>query len=463
MAVLVFGLNLIESTLLPSVGSLGKSQGKSWRIGSSKGDDDSADDDSTTPVDSPKATPYPTLPPTALPTGLPTRAPSPVLRQTPVPGNGVPTFGASDPTVVLPTAGGRPSPSQPSASSATNFSYPIIPAPDMSDAAQTFVDRWCELGATDWYPSGDNAWKMRAPAFLIPGTKYGGIYALTNLLSGHPQIIPPTNGDETRFFLEPTFSEKYVKPNEKTIVMQARERLYAQSYAGSDFRNAPGSISYDATAGYLFRSNVLPRRLLCTLPWVKMVVILRDPVKRLYQHYIASKRDKHLTLTLEEWIEKDFDLMRKSGLITNATNPVSLAKKANKTGENVAWYQYQHFSLDGPVGRSLYDIQLRQWFQALQAIGRDPKKSVLIVLAEDFIKDPTMEFARILKWLKLSAFTPPSLDVIRVLANENLDGMAGKTKKRLETFFEPYGKRLEDLLKGYEIPFGSGDGKGWME
>lgn len=183
-----------------------------------------------------------------------------------------------------------------------------------------------------------------------------------------------------------------------------------------------------------------------------MVVVLRDPIERLYQHFLAMKYTYNLPHSLEKWIEIDMDLMRSSGLISNTTDAPN---KMNAKAEDVAWYQYQHRAVEGPVGRSLYEIQLRQWFQALRAIGRDPKDSVLIVRAEEMVENPEREFRRILGFLELSDYTPPSFGVVSSLGKTRAHQMDGNIRKRLGDFFKPYQTRLEKLLAKYKIPYGS--------
>lgn len=458
LATLVFGLNLIESSRIPDITSLGRGEIKLWRSqGQDRtvGDTDGADRNDDGQNDEPQSIPVPGPLSPALSPSMPssgadsTLAPTPMLRA----GNDSSTreFPAVDETSVPTDLGTNQQPVPNLPETPFNFTYPEVVVPIMSNASQSFVERWCDLDGTDWYPKGNELWKLRAPAFLVPGAKYGGIFALTKLLDEHPQVRPPSKGPEIQFFFEPNF-QKYVKGNEKTTVMRARERLLAVNYPALDFQRAPGSISYDATSGYLFRSNVLPRRLLCVLPWIKMVVVLRDPIERLYQHFLAMKYTYNLPHSLEKWIEIDMDLMRSSGLISNTTDAPN---KMNAKAEDVAWYQYQHRAVEGPVGRSLYEIQLRQWFQALRAIGRDPKDSVLIVRAEEMVENPEREFRRILGFLELSDYTPPSFGVVSSLGKTRAHQMDGNIRKRLGDFFKPYQTRLEKLLAKYKIPYGS--------
>jgi len=328
----------------------------------------------------------------------------------------------------------------------TNFSRSeiITPPPPMSNTSRTFIDRWCDLQGVDWYPHSESKeWQRRAPCFLLPGAKYSGTSTLAKYLTQHPQIVPPTFL-ELKFFYEANF-RRYVTTNEKTKVLLARERMYARDYPISQLKNNPNTISFDATPGYLFYSSLLPRRILCVVPWIKLVVLLRNPSDRLYEHYLSAVK-KGLKLSFEEWIEKDFALMREVGFL-NSTNSDFWGSKE----EDVAWYEYQTSSLEGAVGRSLYEIQLRQWFQGFQHAGQDPALQVLIVHSERLKQRPQREYSRILKFLGMPDYQPKSFQPSLGHQSKNQTSMHPKTKKRLDDFFRPYNQRLRSLLKAYGL------------
>jgi Sulfotransferase domain len=277
------------------------------------------------------------------------------------------------------------------------------------------------------------------------------------------------------FFFDARF-QKYVSTNsQKTLVRQARERLYAKFYNVPALQKQPHLISFDASSGYLFYSTLLPRRIFCVMPWIRLVIVLRNPTDRLYHHY-RSAQGKGLRLSFEEWIDKDFRLLNDVGFfeLNNATSSTTSSSSLpwsesipinNMTLQDIAWFQYQQQSLEGAVGRSLYEVQLRQWFQALRAIGRKPSKSVLIVWTNDLIDNPQVELTRIAQFLQLPPAnassstsilkTSTSSSAASLIAQINattMTGMNSQTRQRLDDFFRPYNERLKDILKGFGIP-----------
>jgi hypothetical protein len=319
--------------------------------------------------------------------------------------------------------------------------------PLVENASIIFQDRWCDLnGGVHWqHPKQD--WQRRAPAFLIPGAKHSGTFELSQELLEHPLIEAPRNF-ESGFFFQNNFARYVSSKTDKTNVLAARERMYARDFPMSVVFQQEQSqkVSFDATPGYLFYSSTLPQRILCVMPWVKFVVLLRNPIDRIYDHYVVA-RQRGLKLTFDEWLEKEFVLLETVGLFNATTSK-----------ENNAWYEYRLGTLEGAMGRSLYEIQLRQWLQALRAVRSDAQKYMYVVRVEDIAANPQKEYSAILRFLGL-----PDSQLSNPRAWEQYGetskpvvaaGISSATRKRLEFFFAKYNKRLKKLLIRYKVHTG---------
>jgi hypothetical protein len=332
----------------------------------------------------------------------------------------------------------------------------------LNNQSLDFTDRWCDLQRVDWYPvEPHQQWQQRAPSFLIPGAKFSGTSILSRMLSQHSSITPPHPSSETHFFLDGTFRRRYVTRHEKTLVYAARKRMWAAHYPR--LHKQGDAISFDASPGYLFYSSLLPRRILCVSPWVKLVVLLRDPVDRIYHQFAASKK-RGWTSDLETMLAQDFQRLERVGLVVPPSNnnstssvptPLDISAQDLQEQEDLAWYAY-HTSVGegGPIGRSLYDIQLRQWFQALRAAGKDPATDVLIVWTERLAVDPAAEVNRILQFLQLPPSKRNQTSLASRLQAAPPDAINPATRQRLEQFFDPYNRRLEALLAQYGVALG---------
>lgn len=319
---------------------------------------------------------------------------------------------------------------------------------------QAFCNQWCDLrGGVTWYPddNGKQSWQRRAPAFLLPGALYSGTVYLAAALHRHPSVLPART-KELQFFHERPF-RRYVSPQEKTLVQAARERMHARDYNTTALAQNKKLVSFDASPGYLFYSSLLPRRILCVEPWVKLVLMLRNPVDRVLEHY-AAMLQRGLKLTLEAWIDKEFALMEKVGLIQNATSndDGNNNKFYGSKEEDVAWYDYQTASVGGAIGRSMYVLQIRHWVQALRAVGRSPDQEILIVRTDHVAIDPNVEYQRVLRFLQLPVVPlHDSKSLPPLTVTHQTRPVAPATRQRLEEFFRPYNRRLKRLLRQHGI------------
>jgi hypothetical protein len=381
----------------------------------------------------------------------------------------------------------QPPPPHPSSSSSSTA---------IGDGA-AFVEQWCDITGTTWYPvvpplspappllrnnitttthirsnvrpqqqQPSMMWQLRAPLFFLPGAAYAGTVYMASLLHQHPYILPART-KELQFFHDRPF-RNYLRPGtpEQTLVRPARERMYARDYDTAQLKRNTSYISFDATPGYLYYSTVLPRRILCVTPWVKLVILLRHPVDRILEHY-AAYRNMGSQRTLDEYVQEEMQLMQKVGLFNATTMGDHFYGSED---EDLAWYDYQTASTSGGmIGRSLYVIQIRHWIATFRLAGRDPSQAILIVLTENLVQNPQVEYNRILQFMnlpphvipskKLSAIPPslwlppPTSRQYNVSNKNNNDSTTTTTttRQQLENLFRPYNRQLQLLLQQYGI------------
>ena len=122
-----------------------------------------------------------------------------------------------------------------------------------------------------------------------------------------------------------------------------------------------------------------------------------------------------------------------------------------------AYALYMQFVKEGPVGQGLYEIQLRHWLAALQALGRDLNTSVLILRYEEWKSNPQGVLQHIIDFLGL-----PSRDTVirnlqlvdQSLASKEMDP---ETRAQLETIYAPFNKKLYQMLGWQEVWKGESD------
>jgi hypothetical protein len=236
--------------------------------------------------------------------------------------------------------------------------------------------------------------------------------------------------------------------DEQTLVHAARHRMYARDFNIAALKADANVISFDASPGYLFYSSILPRRILCVEPWVKMVVMLRNPVDRVLEQYAAFQQ-RGLKLSLESFIHQELNLMEQVGLIRTSNT-------SDDHQEDSAWYSYQHASVGGAMGRSMYVIQLQQWFQAFRSAGKQPQNDFLVVRTEKMAADPISEYNRILQFLDLPPHDLQRNDLPATMTHQTRP-VKEETRQLLEDFFRPYNMRLKKLLRRYNMSTSASD------
>lgn len=109
---------------------------------------------------------------------------------------------------------------------------------------------------------------MTLPNFIVVGAQRSGSTWLHDVLDRHPRIYVPTRRKEVHFFNK--FYER------------------GTSWYEGFFPDASEVEAYDAigevTPTYMYKGS-FPERLRATLPEVRLMMILRNPVDRAYSHY----------------------------------------------------------------------------------------------------------------------------------------------------------------------------------
>lgn len=212
------------------------------------------------------------------------------------------------------------------------------------------------------------------PDFIIIGAQRAGTTSLFEYLRQHPLILTPLY-KEVRYF-----SDRYrLGPFYYRACFPTR---WEMQRAG---RNSPGkAMTFEATPNYIF-SPVVPERIGRTLPTVKLVAILRDPIARTISHYSRSVKLGHESLSMEEALRTEQERL------------------VRRSGESDATYydrpDVRHFSY---LGRSQYGPQLRR---VLDTVGRD---RLHVMCFETLVEQPQREFGKLLEFLGL-----PTCEAIR--------------------------------------------------
>ena len=204
----------------------------------------------------------------------------------------------------------------------------------------------------------------RLPDFLCIGAQEAGATTLHELLRAHPGVfLPPLK--EVHYF-----SLHFDRP------LPWYESVFASA--------RPGQVAGEITSYYLFHPAA-PARIAATVPGVRLIVLLRDPVDRAISGYFHSRRHGMEPLGIEEAFEAEEERTR------DAERDLAEPGRRNSSHQ---WHGY--------VARSRYELQLPRYLE------RFPRSQVLLIRSEDLFAEPVVACRSLLDFLGLPPLDRPS-------------------------------------------------------
>ena len=245
------------------------------------------------------------------------------------------------------------------------------------------------------------------PNYLILGAQKSGTNSLYWYLLQHPSV-GPANTKEIRFF------DKYYDRglNWYRVCFPLKfKRIFIKNL-----------VTGEATERYLDHPHS-PKRIKKNLPNAKFIILLRNPVDRAYSHYNMRFNSRRESLTFEEAIDKESE--RTKGEFEKMENDETYYSR-----------DYFHHSY---LDRGIYVKKLKRWMDIF------PKEQFLIIQTEEFKKNKSEFYNKVLKFLNLSPWELSDYQEIG-LAKYNQPKMREDTRRKLIEFFKPYNEKLYKFL-----------------
>ena len=250
-----------------------------------------------------------------------------------------------------------------------------------------------------------NSLNRKLPDFLIIGAQKSGTTSLYSFLAQHPNITPALKKEVHYFDL-----------NYNRKIKWYRSFFPKTKSTNDQLLNLTG----EASPQYIFHPHSL-YRIKKTLPNVKIIVLLRNPVNRTYSHYQHQVRVGREKLSFEDALEMEI------GRTEDEYNKMLDNNQYNS--HNYLMYSYK--------ARSNYYPQIKKCLSIFD------KKNVLIIQAEKFDLEPENQFARVLNFLGLPNY---EINFSKRFNVHKYPPINEKTKNDLESFFRPYNEKLFDLI-----------------
>lgn len=241
------------------------------------------------------------------------------------------------------------------------------------------------------------------PWIYLAGAKKSGTTSLFHYLVAHPRIFTPFR-KEIKFF--------------------TYHRYLSKTWYRANFtwkRHLQNAYTLDATPDYLMHP-CFARELHQLMPQARIILLLRDPVRRIISHYAQNQQSGIETLPFEEALRQE---------------PARLAGEPEKICRDVCYnpWKYHRF---GYLTESRYIEHLERLWQYF------PKEQVLILQSEDFFAHPRQAIQKIAAFL---AIEPWEADFKAFNQGQyQVPSTWQRTLAWLREYFRPYNERLYEAL-----------------
>jgi hypothetical protein len=241
------------------------------------------------------------------------------------------------------------------------------------------------------------------PNFLVIGATRSGTTSLYNYLVSHPNIMPAFKKEVHFFDFNYSKGLSWYKANFPIKVLTKVKRFQ--------------SITGEATPYYIYHPHV-PKRVFDTLPDVKLIALLRNPIDRAFSHYKRNIGRKVESLSFEDAINVEED---------------RLNGELEKMMEDETYYSPNlHAFSYLSMGR--YYEQLQRWLKLFS------KEDLLILRSEDFFINSGTVYKQIIDFLDLPSFELKKYDVYNYGSYEKMNE---DTRESLKRYFKPYNNELK--------------------
>jgi hypothetical protein len=266
--------------------------------------------------------------------------------------------------------------------------------------------------------AGQRVW----PDFLVIGTKRGGTTSLWNWLLNHPDVAPMV--PRAQQIKSPHYFD--VHWNRGPAWYRSHFPTAARLDATAR-RSGVRPLCGEASPYYMFHPAAA-QRVAVTVPSVKLLVLLREPVARAYSNYWERRGSGREPLpTFEAAI---------------AAEPARLDGERERLLRDPGYYSAHHDD-HSYLARGRYVEHLADWLDLF------PRQQLLIMPSEHLYRDPAEAFRQVTGFLGL-----PDRPLVRMDHHNRLPvpPLDPATRERLLEYYAPWNARLAERL-GWTDPW----------
>lgn len=239
----------------------------------------------------------------------------------------------------------------------------------------------------------------KLPDFLIIGVAKGGTSSLFSYLEQHPDM-QLSREQEIHFFA--SFYERGINYYRSFFPFKNSEKLTGES------------------SPYYFLHPQVPARVKKDLPHAKIILLLRDPVKRAYSNYNMVKG--------VDWVDSFEEAVQ---IEKDRITPHHEKMKVDPS------YKNQHHQTFSYVTRGFYYSQLQNWLEHYDL------SEMLILKSEDMFENPKSTLAKVYHFLGVEEVFPEDL---RPRNNRVYNGLSNEDYDKYKQLYTEDANKLSALL-----------------
>ena len=254
-----------------------------------------------------------------------------------------------------------------------------------------------------------NAHRRRLPDYIIAGAQKSGTTSLWYYLNEHPLVEQPMAKEMNYFDLRFDHPLKWYQMH------------FPLRHSDCDSELGRPTLTGESSAYYMLHP-LAPQRIAQTLPSVKIILLLRNPVDRAFSHYQLKLRRRQEELSFEDAIEAEESRLEGE-------------EERIRRDPNYCSVSHERYSY---LTRGRYLEQILRWQAAL------PASQLLLLESGEFFQKTAEVYQRVLQFLSLPGFEPTRFG--NRFPGKYTDKMSPHTRRKLIDYFQPYNEQLFGYL-----------------
>lgn len=258
--------------------------------------------------------------------------------------------------------------------------------------------------------------KRMLPRLIIAGAPKCGTTALYQYLLSHPQVLAPS---------PTTYEVGYFSEHYKHELDWYRAWFPLSATASWRSKRIGGKeiITCEHTPFYVMHPLVA-ERIAATLPSVKIVILLRNPVDRAFSHYQHEFRSGQETLSFRDAVAMEGQ--RTAGEIARLRSELD--------------YRSAEYARHAYLDQGEYLPKVERFFNHLD------RRNIMVIQSERLFLRAQKAFDEVIEFLRLDPFTLSNIKPVNAGAYSRLDQADPEFAHRLRDHFRPHNESLYSFL-----------------